>query len=205
MITCQVSRFHSENQSFDGALCLICNPRVLGSSHTGSSRFFMGVSLDETLKSKSLVVLVKPRKDMNNVSCCHDMTEILWKQPVTPFYQSRFWYLNNSLTVDTYMYVSHGFWNSNKIHISMKFACCRENKSILKHIFCYIVCSKLEDIYIVVLPKTRIELWETEVPTKYSKLAKKWGIFVPPRLLSMALLWTQPDSCGPQLGNVWFL
>ena len=40
--------------------------------------FFVGVSLRKTLKSPSLV-LVKPREDMNNVSCRHDMTEILLK------------------------------------------------------------------------------------------------------------------------------
>ena len=40
--------------------------------------FFVGVSLGKTLKNPSLV-LVKPRKDMNNVNCHHDMTEILLK------------------------------------------------------------------------------------------------------------------------------
>ena len=40
--------------------------------------FFVGVSLGKTLQSPSLV-LVKPRKDMNNVSCCRDITEILLK------------------------------------------------------------------------------------------------------------------------------
>ena len=42
--------------------------------------FFVGVSLDKTLQSPSLV-LVKPRKDMNNASCRSDMTktEILLK------------------------------------------------------------------------------------------------------------------------------
>ena len=34
------------------------------------------VSLGKTLQSPNLV-LVEPRKDMNNVSWCHDMTEIL--------------------------------------------------------------------------------------------------------------------------------
>ena len=48
------------------------------SNSTGSSVFFMGVSLGKTLQSPSLV-LVKPKKDMNNVSCCSDMTEILVK------------------------------------------------------------------------------------------------------------------------------
>ena len=54
------------------------NPGVLGSSRTGSSGFFVRVSLGKTLQSPSLV-LVKPRKDMNNVSCRRDMTEILLK------------------------------------------------------------------------------------------------------------------------------
>ena len=37
--------------------------------------FCVGVSLAKTLQSPSLV-LVKPRKDMNNVNCRRDMTEI---------------------------------------------------------------------------------------------------------------------------------
>ena len=59
-------------------MCLTRNPEVLGLSRTGSSGFFVGVSLDKMLQSPSLV-LVKPRKDMNNVSCRRDMTEILLK------------------------------------------------------------------------------------------------------------------------------
>ena len=58
--------------------CLTRNSGVLGSRHTGSSEFFVGVSLGQTLQSPSLV-LVKPRKDINNVSCRRDMTEILLK------------------------------------------------------------------------------------------------------------------------------
>ena len=58
--------------------CLTHNPGFLGSSHTGSSGVFMGLSLDRTLQNLSLV-LVKSRKDMNNVSCRCDMTEILMK------------------------------------------------------------------------------------------------------------------------------
>ena len=71
-------------QDFYGVLhgsvvkCLTRNPGNLGSSHTGSSEFFMGVSLGQTLQSPSLV-LVKPRNDMNNMNCRHDMTEILLK------------------------------------------------------------------------------------------------------------------------------
>ena len=57
--------------------CLTRNPGVLGLSRTGSSEF-VGMSLGKTLQSPSLV-LVKPRKDMNNVSCHCDMTEILLK------------------------------------------------------------------------------------------------------------------------------
>ena len=55
--------------------CLPGNPEVLGLILWV---FFMGVSLGKTLQSPSLV-LVKPRKDMNNVSFCHDVTEILLK------------------------------------------------------------------------------------------------------------------------------
>ena len=58
--------------------CLTCNPGVLGWSRTYPLGFFMGVSLGKTLQSPSLV-LVKPRKDMNNVNCRRDMTEILLK------------------------------------------------------------------------------------------------------------------------------
>ena len=58
--------------------CLTRNPRVLGSSRTGYSEFFVGVSLCQTLQSPN-PVLVKSRKDMNNVSCRRDMTEILLK------------------------------------------------------------------------------------------------------------------------------
>ena len=64
--------------------CLTGNPRVL-SSHSGSSRFIVA------LQSPSLV-LVKPRKDMNNVNYRRDMTEILLKavlntiQPINPMY-----------------------------------------------------------------------------------------------------------------------
>ena len=49
--------------------CLTRNPGVLGSSRTGSSGFFTGVSLGKTLQSPSQVdLLVKARKDMNNVA-----------------------------------------------------------------------------------------------------------------------------------------
>ena len=58
--------------------CLTRNPGVLGSSRTGSSGFFRGSVLGQDTSEPSLV-LVEPRKDMNNVSCRHDMTEILLK------------------------------------------------------------------------------------------------------------------------------
>ena len=56
--------------------CLIRNQGVLGSSRTGSSGFFVRVSLGKTIQ-RPRIALVKPRKDMNNVSCRRDMTEIL--------------------------------------------------------------------------------------------------------------------------------
>ena len=61
--------------------CLTRCPRVLGSTRTvGSSVcvcfFFVGLSLGKTLQSPSLV-LVKHRKDLNNVSCHRDVAEIL--------------------------------------------------------------------------------------------------------------------------------
>ena len=40
--------------------------------------FYVGVSMGKTLQSPSLA-LVKPRKDMNRVSCRPDMTDILLK------------------------------------------------------------------------------------------------------------------------------
>ena len=58
--------------------CMTRNPGVLGSSRTGSSGFFRGSVLGQDTSKPSLV-LVKPRKDMNNVSCRRDMTEILLK------------------------------------------------------------------------------------------------------------------------------
>ena len=44
----------------------------------GSSGFFRGSVLGQDTSEPSLV-LVKPRKDMNNVSCHRDMTEVLFK------------------------------------------------------------------------------------------------------------------------------
>ena len=58
--------------------CLTRNPGVLGSSRTRSSELFRGSVLGKDTSEPSLV-LVKPRKDMNNVSCRGDMTEILLK------------------------------------------------------------------------------------------------------------------------------
>ena len=58
--------------------CLTRNPGVLGSSCTGSSGFFRGSVLWQDTSEPSLV-LVNPRKDMNNVKRRRDMTEILLK------------------------------------------------------------------------------------------------------------------------------
>ena len=58
--------------------CLTSNPGVLGSSRTGSSWFSRGSVLGQDTSDPSLV-LVKPRKDMNNVICRRDMTELLSK------------------------------------------------------------------------------------------------------------------------------
>ena len=44
------------------------NSGVLGLNCNGSPNFYLGVSLGKILQSPSLV-LVKPRKDLNNVSC----------------------------------------------------------------------------------------------------------------------------------------
>ena len=67
--------FHNPDGVWRGLVvkCLTRNPGVLD-----PLGFFVGVSLGKTIQSLSLV-LVKPRKDMNNVSCRHDMTEILLK------------------------------------------------------------------------------------------------------------------------------
>ena len=69
-------------------------------THTGSSRLFVGVSLGKTLQTPSLV-LVKPRKDMNNISCCHDMIEILLKWCRTTFNQSVNQSINQSINQST--------------------------------------------------------------------------------------------------------
>ena len=58
--------------------CLTRNPGVLGWSPSGSSGFFCWSVLGQDTSEPSLV-LVKPRKDMDNVSCRRDMTEILLK------------------------------------------------------------------------------------------------------------------------------
>ena len=59
--------------------CLTRNTGVLDATSTGSSGFFLGMSLGKALRSPSLV-MVKPGKDMNNLSWRRDMTEILLKQ-----------------------------------------------------------------------------------------------------------------------------
>ena len=56
--------------------CLTRDPGVLGSSRTRSSGFFRGSVLRQDTYEPSLV-LVKPREDMNSVSCSRDITEIL--------------------------------------------------------------------------------------------------------------------------------
>ena len=48
------------------------NPGVLVSSHTGSSGFFVGMSLGKTLQGPSLVLVKLKKADMNNVTCHHD-------------------------------------------------------------------------------------------------------------------------------------
>ena len=58
--------------------CLTRNPGFLSMIRTGSSLVFVEVSFGKTLQSPG-VVLVKPREDMNNASCCHNVTEILLK------------------------------------------------------------------------------------------------------------------------------
>ena len=58
--------------------CLTRNPVVLGSSLTISSEFFRGSVFGQDTSEPSLV-MVKPRKDINNASCCLDITEILLK------------------------------------------------------------------------------------------------------------------------------
>ena len=55
--------------------CMIRYPGILGSSSFGSSVNFMGLSLDKIFQSPDLI-LVKLRKDMNNVSCRRDITEV---------------------------------------------------------------------------------------------------------------------------------
>ena len=62
--------------------CLTRNPGVLDSSRTVSSGFFFFFFRGSVLgqdTSKPSLVLVKPGKDMNNVSCRRDITEILLK------------------------------------------------------------------------------------------------------------------------------
>ena len=52
------------------------NPGVLDLSCNRFSGFFVGVSFGKKLQSPSLL-LVKPKKDMNDVICCFDMIEKL--------------------------------------------------------------------------------------------------------------------------------
>ena len=65
IITCTCKTLFSKPVALNGkrdlrgsvVRCLTRNPGVLGSSRTGSSGFFVGVSLDETLQSPSLVLV----------------------------------------------------------------------------------------------------------------------------------------------------
>ena len=59
--------------------CLTRNPGVFVSSRTGSPWSFMGMSSGKTLQSPQPIVLTKPMKDTNNVSCHRDMSAILLK------------------------------------------------------------------------------------------------------------------------------
>ena len=84
-VYCELINVHSLNgRSYLWVLrgsvvkCLTRNPRVLDSSRTGSSGFFRGSVHGQDTSEPSLV-LVKSRKDVNNVSCRRDMTEIMLK------------------------------------------------------------------------------------------------------------------------------
>ena len=76
-----VSKF-VQNQRGSVIKSLARNPGILGSSHTGSSGVFVGVFSGKTLQSPGLV-LVKPRKKVNNVSCSRYITEIMLKAVTT--------------------------------------------------------------------------------------------------------------------------
>ena len=56
--------------------CLTHNPGLLGLNRSGSSGVFCGSVLGQDISEPLSLVLVKPRKDVNNVSCCRYMTEI---------------------------------------------------------------------------------------------------------------------------------
>ena len=56
--------------------CLTCNQGVLGLSSTGSSGFFRGSVLEQDT-SEPQPSTGETQDDMNNVSCSHDITEIL--------------------------------------------------------------------------------------------------------------------------------
>ena len=58
--------------------CLTHNSGVLDSSRTGSSGFFRGSVLWQDT-SEPQPSTGETKEDMNNISCCHDMTEILFK------------------------------------------------------------------------------------------------------------------------------
>ena len=102
--------FHSHTISYgvsrDSVVkCLTRNPGVPVSSCTRSSWFFLGVFLGRILHSPSLV-LMKPRKDMNNVSCCCccDMTEIPINQPCF-FYSTDLDYVLTLYSINTHFFL----------------------------------------------------------------------------------------------------
>ena len=73
-------KLHCHGRVLRGSVvkCLTRNIVVLGSSRTESTGFFVEVSAGKALQSPSLL-LVKPRKDMNNVGCRTDITEMVLK------------------------------------------------------------------------------------------------------------------------------
>ena len=78
--------FQSHRGSRSVVKCLTRNPGVLGSSRTGYSGFFRGSVLGQDTSEPSLV-LVKPRKDMNNVAVT--WLKYCWKWHKTTFNQSK--------------------------------------------------------------------------------------------------------------------
>ena len=86
--------------------CFTRNPGALGSSRTGSSGFSFESVLGQDTSEPGLV-LVKPRKDMNNVRCRRDITDILLKLAQNTF---------QSTSLTTVFQLFNG--NSPQIHVS---------------------------------------------------------------------------------------